>query len=442
MHGLLVPAKRETDTPYFVLKNNLDHLITERKIQQFQRSDGWLAVDADQRRKGKTKTMYSGTERRACGIVDCALFSLSIEEQLRRGLSVEAVLGYGQRAREIAAKLRSVAKTNLSVLIQGKTGTGKGVAALVLHELSNRRDKHFIRVDCGAIPPTLIESELFGYEKGSFTGAFRSKPGRFQLANGGTIFLDEIANLSLDMQTRLLGFLEEHVVNSIGGTTSIRLDVRVVSATNADLMEQVRRYQFREDLFYRLNEFGIEMPPLRERADDLFYLATKFLATANAELGKHVFGFSQEAIDFFSGYAWSGNIRELKNIIKKAALFADEVIEAEHLLGSAHDGEPTASLDGLLENAFVKGLSLSAINDVVRKAGEKKIIERVYEQLHHSKTKTCEALGIDYSTLYRKMKEYGLPSFTKLLIAVMANVGFFYNDWYISPLPLMLLMGV
>ena len=312
MHGLLVPAKRETDTPYFVLKNNLDHLITERKIQQFQRSDGWLAVDADQRRKGKTKTMYSGTERRACGIVDCALFSLSIEEQLRRGLSVEAVLGYGQRAREIAAKLRSVAKTNLSVLIQGKTGTGKGVAALVLHELSNRRDKHFIRVDCGAIPPTLIESELFGYEKGSFTGAFRSKPGRFQLANGGTIFLDEIANLSLDMQTRLLGFLEEHVVNSIGGTTSIRLDVRVVSATNADLMEQVRRYQFREDLFYRLNEFGIDMPPLRERADDLFYLATKFLAIANAELRKQVFGFSQEAIDFFSGYEWSGNMRELR----------------------------------------------------------------------------------------------------------------------------------
>ena len=403
MHGLLVPAKREDDAAYFVLKNSLEHLISERKIQQFQRSNGWLAVGKDQRKRGADR--YDGPERRASRIVDCGLFPLSIGEQLRKGLSVEAVLGYGQKAQGTAAKLRSVAKTNLSVLIQGKTGTGKGVAALVLHELSNRRDKPFIRVDCGAIPPTLIESELFGHERGSFTGAFRSKPGRFQLANGGTLFLDEIANLSLDMQTRLLGFLEEHVVNTIGGVSSVRLNVRVVSATNANLMDQIRGFQFREDLFYRLNEFGIEMSPLKERADDLFYLATKFLAVANAELGKHVFGFSQGAIDFLSGYAWSGNIRELKNSIKKAALFADEVIEAEHLLGSAHGGEPTASLDGLLENAFVKGLSLSTINDVIRKAVEKKIIERVYEQSHRNKTKTCEALGIDYSTLYRKMKD-------------------------------------
>jgi transcriptional regulator with PAS, ATPase and Fis domain len=405
MHGLLVPAKRESDTPYFVLKNSLEHLIRERKVQQIRRSNGWLAVDGDQRRKGEDG--YLGPERRVCRIVDCALFPLSIEEQLHRGLPVEAILGYGRRAREVAAKLKSVANTNLSVLIQGKTGTGKGVAALILHALSNRRDKPFIRVDCGAIPPTLIESELFGYEKGSFTGAFRSKPGRFQLANGGTILLDEIANLSLDMQTRLLGFLEERVVNSIGGVNSIRLDVRVISATNADLVEQIRTYQFREDLFYRLNEFEIDMPPLKERADDIFYLATKFLATANAELGKHVFGFSQEAIDFLSGHDWSGNIRELKNIIKKAALFANEVIEAEHLLSSAREGGPAASLDGLLENAFVKGLALPAINDVIREAVEKKIIERVYEQSHKNKKKTCEALGIDYSTLYRKMKEYG-----------------------------------
>lgn len=403
INGLLVPAKTESDTPYFVLKSHLEHLIRERKIQHFQRSNGWLTVDGDQRKRGGDG--YRGPERRASRIVDSGLFPLSIEEQLRKGLSVEAILGYGQRAQETAAKLRSVAKTNLSVLIQGKTGTGKGVAALILHELSNRRGKPFIRVDCGALPPTLIESELFGYEKGSFTGAFRSKPGRFQLANGGTLFLDEIANLSLDMQTRLLGFLEEHVVNSIGGVSSVRLNVRVVSATNADLTDQIRRYQFREDLFYRLNEFAIEMPPLKERADDLFYLATKFLAIANAELGKHIFGFSQEAIDFLSGYDWSGNIRELKNSIKKATLFADEVIEAEHLLSSARGAEPTVSLDGLLENAFIKGLSLPAIDEAIRKAVEKKLIERVYEQSHHNKMKTCEALGIDYSTLYRKMKE-------------------------------------
>jgi transcriptional regulator with PAS, ATPase and Fis domain len=324
MDGLLVPAKSESGAGYFVLKNNLERLIKDRRILEFRRSNGWLAADEDQRKTDRGG--YMGLERRVSRIVDSTLFPLSIEEQLRKGLSAETVLGYGQRARETAAKLSSVAKTNLSVLIQGKTGTGKGIAALILHMLSHRKDKPFVRVDCGAIPPTLIESELFGYEKGSFTGAFRSKPGRFQLANGGTIFLDEIANLSLDMQTRLLGFLEERVVNSIGGVNSIRLNVRVVSATNADLMDQIRRYQFREDLFYRLNEFEIGMSPLTERADDLFYLATKFLAIANAELGKHVFGFSQAAVDFLSGCAWNGNVRELKNIIKKATLLADEVI--------------------------------------------------------------------------------------------------------------------
>jgi len=426
MHELLVLAKRESDTPYLVLKNSLDHLIRERKIQQFRRSNGWLAVDEDQRRAPRAG--YAGPERRVSRIVDSALFSRSIQEQLRSGFSVEAVLGHGQRARELAAKLRSVARTNLSVLIQGKTGTGKGVAALILHELSARRDRPFIRVDCGAIPPTLIESELFGYEKGSFTGAFRSKPGRFQLANGGTIFLDEIANLGMDMQTRLLGFLEEHVVNSIGGVSSIRLDVRVVSATNADLMDQIRRYQFREDLFYRLNEFELEMPPLKERADDLFYLATKFLAVANAELGKRVFGFSQEAIDFLSEYTWGGNVRELKNAIKKATLFADEVIEAEHLRSSALGGESATSLDGLLENALAKGMSLAGINEVMRKAIERRIIERVYEQAHRNKKKTSQALGIDYSTLYRKMKEYGF--FTKLLVMVLADIGFSCNRWF------------
>ena len=409
MHGLLIPAKSSDDSPYFVLKNNLEQLIRERKIQQFRRSNGWLAVDEDQRKRDEGG--YRGPERRVSRMLDCGLFPLPIEEQLRKGLAVEAILGYGQRAREVAAKLRSVAKTNLSVLIQGKTGTGKGIAALLLHGLSHRKDKPFIRVDCGAIPPTLIESELFGHEKGSFTGAFRSKPGRFHLANGGTLFLDEIGNLSLEMQTRLLGFLEEHVVNSIGGVNAVRLDVRVISATNTDLTEHIRRYLFREDLFYRLNEFEVNMPPLEERADDLYYLATKFLLIANAELGKQVFGFSQAAIDVLSTCAWNGNVRELKNMIKKATLFANDVIEPEHLLVDACDRQAAASLDSLLENAFVKGLNLSAMNDLVRKAAEKRIIERVYHQSSGNKMKTCGVLGVDYSTLYRKMKEHGLDFF-------------------------------
>jgi transcriptional regulator with PAS, ATPase and Fis domain len=324
------------------------------------------------------------------------------------GHSVEAVLGYGQKAREIVLKLKSVANTNMSVLIQGKTGTGKGIAALILHALSKRKDKSFIRVDCGTIPPTLIESELFGYEKGSFTGAFQNKLGRFQLANGGTVFLDEIANLSMDMQTRLLGFLEERVVSSIGGASPVKLDVRIISATNADLAGRIRSYQFRKDLFYRLNEFEISIPSLRERSDDIFYLATKFLLIANAELEKNIFGFSEGAIDFLSEYGFSGNIRELKNLIKRAALLADEVIEVEHFVSNASARETTESLDSCLENAFVKGHSIHEITEMIRKMAEKRIIARVYEKSSRNKRKTSKALGIDYSTLFRKMKEYDL----------------------------------
>ena len=406
MHQFLIPAKRENDSPCFVLKQHLQELIKEGRILHFRRSNGWLAVDEDQRKSDECR--YRGQERRVSGMVESLLFSLPMEEQLRKGLGVDAILGYGQRAREVAEKVRSVARTNLSVLIQGKTGTGKGVAARVLHELSRRKDKPFIKVDCGAIPPTLIESELFGHEKGSFTGAFRSKPGRFQLANGGTIFLDEIANLSLEMQTRLLGFLEERLVNAVGGINAVRLNVRVISATNADLMEHIRKFQFREDLFYRLNEFGIRMPPLEERADDLYYLATKFLMVANAELGKQVFGFSQAAVDFLSGCVWNGNVRELKNTIKKATLLAHDVIETEHLLVDASRQQSTVSLDSLLEHAFVKGLSLPVMNDLIRNAAEKRIIERVYQQSNGNKMKTCGVLGVDYSTLYRKMKEHGV----------------------------------
>jgi transcriptional regulator with PAS, ATPase and Fis domain len=404
MWTTLVPAKTENGKTCFVLHNNLNRLIQERKIQKFRRSTGWLDIDADQRKKDPSG--YSGPERRWIASANSTPFSLTIEEQLRKGHSIEDILGHGDKARETALNVKHVAKTNLSVLIQGKTGTGKGVTSVILHELSKRKGKPFIRVDCGAIPPTLIESELFGYERGSFTGAYRNKPGRFQLANGGTIFLDEIATLSMDLQTRLLGFLEDRAVNSIGAVRSVKVDVRIISATNGDLAEMIRKYQFREDLFYRLNEFEIHMPTLRERSDDLFYLAAKFLATANVELEKKVFGFSEESIDFISEYEWSGNIRELKNVIKRAALLADEMIEVEHLSNSTRKEQSTISLDGCLENAFVKGHSLHEITDMIRETAEKRVIERVYQQSSNNKKRTAEVLGIDYSTLHRKIAQF------------------------------------
>ena len=405
MDRMLVQATDESGKMYFVLKPYLSHVIKKRKIRKFRRSGEWLDIDSDQR---KNIVDTHGVEKRMCGIVDWTLFARTIEEQLSKGQSLETILGYGQKAREIAFNVKNAAKTNLSVMIQGKTGTGKGVAALIIHELSKRKDKPFIRVDCGAIPPTLIESELFGFEKGSFTGAYRSKPGRFQIANGGTVFLDEIGNLGMDMQTRLLGFLEERMVHSIGRASPVKLDVRIISASNADLAGRVRSHEFREDLFYRLNELEIHMPSLMERSDDRLYLATKFLTAANAELEKNVFGFSEGAIDFLSGYECCGNIRELRNLIKRAALLADEVIEADHLLSQSCQEGTTQSLDSCLENALVKGYKLHEINETIRKIAEKRIIERTYEQSFRNKRKTCQTLRIDYSTLFRKMREYGI----------------------------------
>jgi transcriptional regulator with PAS, ATPase and Fis domain len=404
MYRMLVPAKAESGKAYFVLQNNLNHLIREKKIQGIYRSNGWLDIDEDQRKEDEGQ--YKGPERRLSRLIDSTLFLLSVGEQLRRGHSVEAILGYGEKVREIAFKLKSVASTNLSVLIEGRTGTGKGIAASIIHGLSDRKDKPLVRVDCGTIPPTLIESELFGWQKGSFTGASRSKLGKFQLARGGTLFLDEIANLSMEMQTRLLGFLEERVVNSIGGASPIKLDVRIISATNANLPDRIQSHQFREDLFYRLNEFEVHMPPLKERPDDIFYLAAKFLLMANAELDKNVFGFSERAIDFLCGNPWSGNIRELKNVMKRATLAAEESIDVKHLMSS--EEETATSLDCCLRNAFATNRPLYEINDMIRKVAEKKIIERTYEQSHRNKKITSEVLGIDYSTLHRKMKDYAI----------------------------------
>ena len=403
---MLVQTADEKGKTYFVLKQYLPDLIKQRRIAKFRRSGEWVDIDSDQRKE--ITAPHDGIEKRMGGIVDLTLFTRTIEEQLSKGQSLETILGYGQRAREIASSVKNASKTNLSVLLQGKTGTGKGVAALIIHSFSKRRDKPFVRVDCGAIPPTLIESELFGFEKGSFTGAYRSKPGRFEIANGGTVFLDEIGNLGMDMQTRLLGFLEERVVHSIGRVSPVKLDVRIISASNADLLSRVRSCQFREDLFYRLKEFEIHMPSLTERSDDRFYFATKFLTAANAELEKNVFGFSEGAVDFLSGCECSGNIRELKNLIKRAALLAGDMIEDSHLQSQSFEGGTTVSLDSCLENALVKGYKLNEINEMLRKMAERRIIERAYEQSYRNKRKTCQTLRIDYSTLFRKMREYNI----------------------------------
>ena len=281
MYPTLVPAKSRSGTTYLVLKSSLDRLMSTEKIHQLRRSAGWITIDTEQRKQETVS--YTGPERRACQLVDFSLFSLPVEEQLRRTDSLEMILGYGERTRELLLETKAAAKTDLSVVIRGKTGTGKEILALMIHALSNRKDKPFIKVDCGA-PPALIEQRLFGSKRGSVQG----EPGRIRLAHGGTIFLDKIETLSLSLQRRLVGFLEERMVPSSDGARSVKVDVRIVSATTGNLMDQIWNDTFREDLYYRLNEFEIRMPSLRERVDDIPLLVEHFVRQLRERSGKQI----------------------------------------------------------------------------------------------------------------------------------------------------------
>jgi len=231
---------------------------------------------------------------------------------------------------KVVRQIKQVADSPLTVLVEGETGTGKELVARAIHELSDRREKPFITVDCGAIPDTLIESELFGYEKGAFTGADLRKAGQFQLAEGGSLFLDEIVNLPLPMQAKLLRALQERQVQPLGGKQPVRVAARIVAASNVPLELEVRAGRFRQDVYYRLNEFGITLPPLRER-DDILHLANEFLREASMELGRPCRKISEAAAEILLRYHWPGNVRELRNVIRRAILLASDVIEPEHL---------------------------------------------------------------------------------------------------------------
>src|SRR5688500_244864 len=233
------------------------------------------------------------------------------------------IIGESPGLTEVYSVLERVADSPTTVLVTGESGTGKELVARALHDSSSRRDKPFIKVNCAAIPKELIESELFGYERGAFTGAVASKPGRFELANGGTLFLDEIGEIPLEMQVKLLRALQESEFERVGGIKTIRVDVRLIAATNRDLKKLKAQGAFREDLFYRLNVVPIQLPALRERTMDIPHLVDHFLGKFNARLKKNVSGVEQDAVDLLAAYGWPGNIRELENVMERAVLFCD-----------------------------------------------------------------------------------------------------------------------
>ncbi|MCF4100428.1 sigma-54 dependent transcriptional regulator [Gillisia sp. M10.2A] len=304
----------------------------------------------------------------------------------------EFVKGVSDAAHKLNDYIDLVAPTNMSVLIMGESGTGKEQVAKSIHDKSKRRDAPFIAVDCGAIPKEIASSEFFGHLKGSFTGAIQDKTGHFEAANGGTLFLDEIGNLGYDLQVQLLRALQERKIKPVGSNSEIKVDIRVVTATNEDLAEAVKEGNFREDLYHRLNEFSIQVPALRDRSDDLMLFAEHFLDEANTELEKDVVGFSEEAIEAFQNYSWPGNLRELKNMVKRAVLLTQEdIIPLKVLPHEISAAKKTDESYGLFKSKNEEAMILDAL-----------------EKANGNKSKAARLLSIDRKTLYNKLKQYNI----------------------------------
>lgn len=301
------------------------------------------------------------------------------------------VKGISSDSAKLYDHINLVAPTNMSVLIIGDSGTGKEYIAQSIHMQSKRASKPFVAVDCGAIPKELASSEFFGHIKGSFTGAVTDKTGHFEAANGGTLFLDEVGNLSYDVQVQLLRALQERKIKPVGSNTEQQVDIRVVAATNEDLAEAVKRGDFREDLYHRLNEFCIHVPKLSERKEDVMMFANHFLAQANEELEKDVERFDQNVIDLFLNYSWPGNLREMKNIIKRSVLLTR---------GNAISLEV---LPPEMEQSANEEIQLS-----YSKESEEEAIRKALERTNYNKSKAAKLLDIDRKTLYNKLKLYNI----------------------------------
>jgi len=316
------------------------------------------------------------------------------------------LMGPGQQMQQVVHQIRQVADSPLTILVQGETGTGKELVARAIHLLSTRRKKPFIAIDCGAIPDSLIESELFGYEKGAFTGADQRREGRFQLANGGSLFLDEIANLSLATQAKLLRVLQERHVHPLGGKQPFQVNARIIAASNVLLQQEVQAGRFRLDLYHRLNEFAIVLPPLRER-DDILDLANEFVAEASAEFGCPTREISEAASEVLLNYHWPGNVRELRNVIRRSVVLASEVIEPADFSFLAADASPPTAVG--CQPALV-GRSLRAIADAAAADAEQQAIRCALRATNGNRSKAARELQIDYKTLYLKMKQYRIPA--------------------------------
>ncbi|GAB6267737.1 MAG: sigma-54 dependent transcriptional regulator [Smithella sp.] len=312
-----------------------------------------------------------------------------LSEELGKQFPAAEMIFLGEKMQKVFQLVKEVSPTPASVLISGTSGTGKEVIARVIHQMSSRREKAFIAVHCAALTETLLESELFGHERGAFTGAVASRKGRFELADGGTIFLDEISEIPQSIQVKLLRVLQERELERVGGTKTLSVDVRIISATNKDLKKEVSSGNFREDLFYRLNVFPVELPPLSERSEAILPLADFFIRKFALPLGKHISGFTSAAKRALKEYAWPGNIRELQNVIERAVILASGEIDEEHL------------------NIEILSETTPASNGLLHKL-ERETIQKTLADAGGNRKTAAQILGISLRTLQYRIKEYEL----------------------------------
>jgi len=332
-------------------------------------------------------------------------------EHLRKTLderaSIYDLMGKSDQIKELVRLVEKVGPTRFTVLIEGESGSGKEIVARALHGMGKKETKPFVAVDCGAIPETLIESELFGYKKGAFTGANTDKPGQFELADGGTLFLDEVSNLPYGAQQKLLRAMQERVVQRLGARKTRPVEVRILAATNQKFEQDVESGDFRSDLYFRLKEFVVRVPPLRERREDIPYLTKRFLDEAQEELKKKCRGFSKAAVGSLFSYEWPGNVRELRNVIRQAVLLCDEnaYIKPGHLMLSGYLMQAGSQTKSSARQKIYDGKK--SLKDMLRPFTndlEKKIISEAIAEAKGNKSEAARRLKIDFKTLLRKMK--------------------------------------
>lgn len=330
--------------------------------------------------------------------VDCRPqvgINLLLRSELEK-TTFEQMIGRSMAMQQVYRQIRQAAATDIPVLLSGETGTGKELAARAIHEQSQRADKPYVPVHIGSVPPDLVASELFGHEKGAFTGALTKRKGCFEEADGGTVFLDEIATIDEKMQISLLRLLETHEFNRMGGEKGIAVDVRIIAASNADLLYEVQMKRFRKDLYYRLDVLQISMPPLKERSGDIHLLSKHFIKSACDRFGKEIRGISPDFVSQLERYSWPGNVRELKNVIQRAVVTCDgDILDLKHL---------PKRLQGNLR----KGIDIHMHVGITLKEAEKVLIARTLEFTGQNRSRTSEILGISRRSLYNKLSQYDL----------------------------------